>query len=140
MLKYFMLLISLFGLSYSDAISCTQSNSIASNIQVSLTPSNPTIGSNYVLDTTYTLSEDVYDGNAIYYVTLSGFPIVNEKDDLCKSLENGPTPCPLKKGVISSSINGTVPNDAPHGKYNSKITWNNEDNKEILCIEFDFDL
>ena len=72
-----MLLMSLFGLSYSDAISCTQSNSIASNIEVSLTPSNPTIGSNYVLDTIYTLSEDVYDGNAIYYVTLSGFPIVN---------------------------------------------------------------
>lgn len=118
--------------------SCSSPDSIATDLQLQLTPPNPTINSKYVLDSTYTLTETVTGGSANYYVTLSGFPIVNQKNDLCKDLQNGPTPCPLNKGPIKSQINGVIPSNTPHGSYNTKITWTNSNNQEILCIQFDF--
>jgi tartrate-resistant acid phosphatase type 5 len=124
----------------NDASSCTDANAIASNIIVTMKPSNPTIGSNYELDTTYTLSETITGGTANYYVSLSGFPVINQKNDLCKDLSNGPTPCPLNKGTINSKITGTVPSNSPHGSYSSKIIWTNTNNQQILCLQFNFNL
>lgn len=42
------------------------------------------------------------------------FSIV-QTDDLCKDLSGGDTPCPLNKGVISSTSSSTIPNGLPSG-------------------------
>lgn len=121
-----------------DASSCTSAGALASNVQVSLSPANPKIGDTYTLSTSYDLSADVTGGSAQYKVSLSGFPVVNEKHDLCDDLKDGPTPCPLKAGPISSSITGTVPSSTPHGSYDSTITWTDSNGSEVLCLKFDF--
>ena len=122
------------------AISCSSSGSIANNVKVTLTPENPTIGSKYELTTSYVLTKDITGGTSIYTVSISGFNVLNKKDDLCKDLSTGNTPCPLKAGKISSTINGVIPTNIPHGKYDSKIVWNDLNGEEILCLDFTFTL
>jgi hypothetical protein len=122
----------------SSIQSCSSTNSIASNIKLTMTPENPTIGSKYELDTSYDLSETITSGYANYIVKLSGFPVVNKKEDLCSDLKSGPTPCPLEKGHINSKISGVIPDNMPHGDYLTVIKWNTLDNNEILCLQLEF--
>lgn len=92
------------------------------------------------MDVSYDLGDTVIDaGTAVYKASLSGIPVVNESDDLCEDLKDGETPCPLS-GHVSSSSKDTVPDDLPHGKLTSTVTYNDADGNEIVCVALDLKL
>eukprot|EP01138_Halocafeteria_seosinensis_P010298 gb/GECG01010516.1/.p1 GENE.gb/GECG01010516.1/~~gb/GECG01010516.1/.p1 ORF type:complete len:173 (+),score=14.58 gb/GECG01010516.1/:1-519(+) len=124
----------------TGASSCTSDNAIAKDVQVSLSPSNPKPGDDYTLHVSYDLGDHkVEGGKAVYEAKLNGFPVVDQTDDLCKDLKNGPTPCPLS-GQVDSKVKQTVPSDLPHGDLKSSITYKDQDGKEIVCFEIDLSL
>lgn len=105
-----------------------------------MSPSNPGPGDKYDLKVSYDLGDTTIDGGkAVYKASLSGVPVVDETDDLCEDLKNGDTPCPLSGHVESTSSN-TVPEDLPHGKLHSTITYKDSGGQEIVCFEVDTQL
>lgn len=126
------------------ASSCTTSDAIAKNVQVSLSPSNPKPGDKYTLTASYDLGSYVISsdgkGKALYKASLSGFPVVDQSDDLCTDLnKGGSTPCPLT-GVVSSTSTDTVPTNLPHGNLVSKIIYQTSGGQQIVCFEVDLSL
>ena len=118
---------------------CGSSTDLARNLMVYLSPSDPKPGDTYKTVTDYDLDTQITGGTATYKATLSGFPIVNQKDDLCTDLATGSTPCPLGPGHIHSEDTSTVPTNV-HGNLVSTMTWTNSDGHHILCLEFHFSL
>eukprot|EP01138_Halocafeteria_seosinensis_P010295 gb/GECG01010513.1/.p1 GENE.gb/GECG01010513.1/~~gb/GECG01010513.1/.p1 ORF type:complete len:144 (+),score=19.48 gb/GECG01010513.1/:1-432(+) len=119
---------------------CDESKVIATNVEVSMSPSNPGPGESYSLTVSYDLGDTVVDGGkAKYYATLGGFPVVNQSDDLCEDLKDGKTPCPLT-GHVSSTTTDVVPDDLPHGNLHSTITYIDQSGNEVVCIEVDLKL
>eukprot|EP00499_Haloplacidia_sp_CaronLabIsolate_P010601 CAMPEP_0196780156 /NCGR_PEP_ID=MMETSP1104-20130614/7243_1 /TAXON_ID=33652 /ORGANISM="Cafeteria sp., Strain Caron Lab Isolate" /LENGTH=179 /DNA_ID=CAMNT_0042150347 /DNA_START=9 /DNA_END=548 /DNA_ORIENTATION=+ len=117
--------------------SCTKQGSHASDVTVSLDPTNPQAGQNYTLTSSYTLDETVTGGKSSYVGTLNGIPVVSTTTDLCKSLAGSPTPCPLQKGPIKSTTSNTMPSDLPAGTFKGTINWTDQNGEPILCIEVD---
>ena len=118
---------------------CSTSGALAKNLKVTLSPSDPKPGDEYATVTDYDLDEQITGGTATYKATLSGFPIVNQKDDLCTDLKDGQTPCPLGPGHIHSDEKSTVPTGV-HGQLASTVTWTATSGTQILCLELHFSL
>jgi len=122
---------------------CGKSDDLAQDLTITLSPENPKAGDTYHTITDYTLADGVVvtSGKAYYKATLSGFPIVNQADDLCEDLKDGSTPCPLS-GHIHSDDSSDMP-DGVHGALSSTMRWTaNIDGteKEILCLQLQFSL
>ena len=113
---------------------------IATNVEISMSPSNPGPGDEYELSVSYDLGSTVVDGGkAVYYAKLGFIPVVDQSDDLCEDLKDGETPCPLT-GHVSSTSKDTVPGDLPHGDLHSTITYKDSNGQEVVCIEVDLKL
>ena len=122
---------------------CGAADDLAENVAVTVSPENPTPGQAYTTVTDYTIREGVTitSGKAYYKATLSGFPIVNQSDDLCEDLKTGSTPCPLS-GHVHSEETSDMPTGA-HGTLSSTMRWTTTMDgaeKEILCLQFQYNL
>lgn len=82
-------------------------------------------------------TSQVTGGTAKYKASFDGFPVVNEKDDLCTTLEGGDSPCPLS-GHIDSSATDEVPADTPSGTLKGTISWTDQNGEPILCLAYTF--
>ena len=128
-----------FNSSLRSVATCGSSTDLAKNLMITLSPSDPKPGDTYTTITEYDLDVQITGGTATYKATLSGFPIVNQKDDLCTDLATGTTPCLLGPGHIHSEDKSTVPTGV-HGNLVSSMIWTNSDGRQILCLEFHFSL
>eukprot|EP00943_MAST-04B_sp_MAST-4B-sp1_P001481 g1481.t1 len=120
------------------AINCGGSDDIASDVQVALEPSDCTVskGGEFTLTSSYSLSEEVTSGKANYRASLNGLPVINQNDDLCTDLKDGPTPCPLAKGPHKSKITKPLPDGVPAGTFVAQQSWTTDDGKPILCLKY----
>jgi len=74
---------------------------IATALSVDVSPSFTLAkGASYTYTAGYTMGKTVTGGQAAFKTTLSGIPIMNSKEDLCDSLKDSPTPCPLNAGPV----------------------------------------
>jgi hypothetical protein len=122
--------------------SCGSSSDLAKDLQLSISPNDPKSGQEYTVDTSYTLDVEVNKGKAYYHATLSGFPIVDQTDDLCEDLSTGTTPCPVGPGYIESHDTSTVPSGV-HGSLVATMKWTaiiDGVEKPYLCTESRFSL
>lgn len=122
---------------------CGAADDLAQDVAVTVSPENPTPGQSYTTVTDYTIQDGVTisSGKAYYKATLSGFPIVNQSDDLCEDLKTGSTPCPLS-GHVHSEETSDMPTGA-HGTLSSTMRWTTTISgaeKEILCLQFQYNL
>lgn len=117
------------------------SNTIASNIIVSLNPETPKPNQDVSLEVSYDLSQDVTSGYIIYKASLNGFPVVNSKNDLCNTLKDGDEPCPLTKGSKTTKSTVKMPNIS--GLLDSTMSWYSTTTtnvQEIFCIHIQINL
>jgi len=130
----FYLLFSIITMVSSSVNICSTSDSIAKNLQVNLDPTNPTSGNPFILSLIYDLDEEVTDGELSVKATLSGFPIVNDKYNLCEELSKSDYLCPLDKGSHKMTWNNTVPSGI-HGAFSMKESWDFS-TRNILCFQY----
>lgn len=125
-----------------DSIStdCSSAKTLAQNIKVTMTPENPVSNQVVTMTVDYDLSQEVTDGQIYYSASLNGFPVINSKDDLCKTLKDGDDPCPLEVGHHTTKSTVTMPNIS--GSLDSTMTWYSGQDKtdEIFCIHIQIDL
>lgn len=129
-----------YELSNSITTECTTKDALASNIKVTLTPENPTSSQVVTMTIEYDLSEEVTSGSIFYKVTLNGFPVLNNKSDLCETIKGGDDPCPLEPGKHTTKSSVTMPNIS--GSLDSTMTWYSGDDtsRQIFCVHLQIDL
>merc|ERR1712093_642136 len=86
--------------------SCGAADDLAENVAVTVSPENPTPGQAYTTVTDYTIREGVTitSGKAYYKATLSGFPIVNQSDDLCEDLKTDHPLPPVRPRALRGDL------------------------------------
>lgn len=98
---------------------------------ITLEPDEPVVGSKYVISTAFTmigLEHDITDGTEDLKVSLSGYPIVNQKLALCENV-----PCPIGNGFHNFSWDGDVPSGV-HGDIDINEDWKMTNGSSILCF------
>ena len=95
-------------------------------------------GATYTYTAGYTMTKTVTAGQAVFKTTLSGLPIMNSKEDLCDSLADSPTPCPLTEGPVTSETTGSIPASTPTGTLESTVTYTDADGTQVLSFAICF--
>lgn len=138
-------------LSVSD---CTSSSDIAQVGQLTMDPPEPKKGDSYELHFNICGSKTISGGKAHYTTSLSGFPVLDEKTDLCEDLAGASVDCPVAPpadmdvclnqwdptelyAVVSDS---DLPTSLPSGQYKGRIQYLDDGGAEILCIDFSYRL
>jgi hypothetical protein len=106
---------------------CGGPNDLATINNYGLVPEIPTAGENMTLWIDYTLKQDVTGGTAVYEANLNGLPYI-QSYDLCTQ-----TACPILAGRHNESSISTFPTFL--GKLITAISWENENNLPILCVQ-----
>jgi hypothetical protein len=91
-------------------------------------PSAPIPGQSGTLLTSFKAPVSVESGKTRYTCTLNGLPVYDETLDLCSQ-----TACPITAGDHSEKSISAVPDTT--GKVICNISWRNNDDKELLCIQ-----
>ena len=93
-------------------------------------PANPVPGDNVSLWVAYDLPSPVITGGtATYKVTLNGVPFTPTIEDLCTQ-----TACPKDVGLNNESSWSIFPSGIS-GKIKSAISWNDQNNDLVWCVE-----
>ena len=95
-------------------------------------PMSPSPGEPTELFVTYDLKSPITGGTATYSITLNGIPFPATVDDLCKQ-----TDCPKQIGINNETSKSTFPSGIS-GKVVSKISWKNQDDQPVWCLESTF--
>lgn len=107
---------------------CGKSTDTAQFLNGSFLPESPKPGDLVTLSFAYDLLKPVTAGTAVYSVSLNGIPF-NTKEDLCTQTE-----CPKDPGTYIEWSQSTFPQVS--GKVVSTIQWLDQDNAEIVCIQY----
>ena len=93
-------------------------------------PANPVPGDNVSLWVAYDLPSPVITGGtATYKVTLNGVPFTPTIKDLCTQ-----TACPKNTGLNNETSWSIFPSGIS-GKIKSAISWNDQNNNLVWCVE-----
>jgi hypothetical protein len=95
-------------------------------------PVNPVAGEPTELWVAYDLKSQITGGTATYSFTLNGLPFTPTVDDLCTQ-----TVCPKDVGSYNETSKSTFPSGVS-GKIVSKITWKNQNDEPVWCLESTF--
>jgi hypothetical protein len=119
----------------------TSADALSENLKIDVTPSYTLKkGEDYVYTASYTMKKTVTGGKAKFLTSISGIPIMNTEVDLCDSLKDSPTPCPLEAGPIQSVNPGSIPSASPLGTLESKVTYTDTDGTQILSFSICFQI
>ena len=116
---------------------CGSSSDTAKNLVISITPDSPKGGQEVTTIFKYDLSKEVMSGKASYGFTFNGIPFSPTVDDLCADQAGGccPDPCPLSVGAHENKSLSNFP-EGVSGKIVTTIKWTDQDNDQILCVEW----
>ena len=107
---------------------CGLPTDTAQFLNASFLPDAPKPGDAVTLSFAYALTKPIVSGTAVYSITLNGIPF-NTKEDLCTQ-----TSCPKDPGTYIEWSHSTFPQIS--GKAVSKIQWMDQDNAEVVCIQY----
>lgn len=109
---------------------CSNGAGRATLLGFASSPENPVAGDNVTLWVAYNLpSPAITSGTATYKFSLNGIPFTPTIDDLCTQ-----TACPKEVGVNNESSSSMFPSGVS-GKIVSSITWKDQNNDLIWCVE-----
>jgi len=122
---------------YGSFRNCGSSSDTAKNLIISITPDSPKGGQEVTTIFKYDLSKEVTSGKASYGFTFNGIPFSPTVDDLCADQAGGccPDPCPLAVGAHENKSLSNFP-EGVSGKIVTTIKWTDQDNAQILCVEW----
>lgn len=93
-------------------------------------PANPVAGDNVSLWVAYDFAAPaITGGTATYAVSLNSIPFTPTIDDLCTQ-----TSCPKDPGMYNETSWSTFPSGIT-GKIKSTITWKDQNNDLVWCVE-----
>lgn len=93
-------------------------------------PANPVAGDNVSLWVAYDLpAPAITGGTATYAFNLNGIPFTPTVEDLCTQ-----TACPKETGFNNETSSSIFPSGVS-GKIKSSITWKDQDNALVWCVE-----
>ena len=124
----------------SPASNCGSSNDVAQNLKVTISPENPQQGDPYTLTLDFDLTEEITKGTMVIKADFSGYPVVDETDDLCTKLSENNINCPIAPGHYTWSWKDTEPTGLPHGTLSGSEVWKMSDGREILCFAYKYGL
>lgn len=110
---------------------CSSPNALARNFVASISTDTPAKGENVTTVFDFDLDYPIAGGTAKYAATLNGFPY-SASAPLCDETQKSGDPCPLAAGHHHQT---SVSTNSVTGKLVTKITWVDETNAEILCVE-----
>jgi hypothetical protein len=122
---------------YGSFRNCGSSSDTAKNLVISITPDSPKGGQEVTTIFKYDLSKEVTSGKASYGFTFNGIPFSPTVDELCADQAGGccPDPCPLAVGAHENKSLSNFP-EGVSGKIVTTIKWTDQDNAQILCVEW----
>lgn len=124
-------------IAFASTIRICDSYMLAHDPKISITPENPIPGDSYIITTAFSitgLETDIVDGTEELKITLSGFPVVNEKLPLCENV-----PCPIGNGLYNVSWDGDVPSGV-HGALLISENWKMTNGTSILCFSVGYSI
>jgi hypothetical protein len=93
-------------------------------------PTSPAPGDNVSLWIAYDLpAPAITGGTATYAFTLNGIPFTPTVNDLCTQ-----TACPKETGFNNETSSSVFPSGVS-GKIVSSVTWNDQNNNLVWCVE-----
>ena len=126
---------------------------LASNVQVTLNPAQPSSGEKYTLTLSFDLAQavrtatgpsaarvsrstrillsQVTGGSVNYIASVNGISVLNQSTDLCEDLQKGGNSCPLAVGANTLTSSGTMPSVS--GTVKSKAVWTDSNGAPVLC-------
>lgn len=125
MLPVFLMALALYGGTVKD---CTQKGSLASVLDMGISPLKPVAGDTSYLWVEFDLSDTVYNGTATYSYTYNFVPFEPTVVDLCEQTE-----CPIYAGIQNVTGNSTFPDIS--GLLVVKVEWKDGDENPIWCVE-----
>lgn len=116
---------------------CGSSSDTAKNLVISIVPDAPKAGQSVTTIFQYDLSKEVTSGTASYGFTFNGIPFSPELHDLCEEQSGGccPDPCPLAAVYHENKSISDFPSGVS-GKIVTTIKWTDQDDAQILCVEW----
>ncbi|WP_411024974.1 ML domain-containing protein, partial [Salmonella sp. s54836] len=119
---------------------CTRSSDDAEILSVVITPDPPAKGQNLTVTLTINLKTEITSGKIHVNIKWSIFPI-SRTLDLCTVVMQAGETCPLMPGNnITHTVHELIPSSIPGGHYTGSVTINDQNGKEIVCIDLDFHL
>lgn len=119
-----------FFLGVSTIRDCGNGKGRASLLGFDSEPANPVAGDNVSLWVAYDLpAPAITGGTATYTFTLNGIPFPSTVDDLCTQ-----TSCPKDTGFNNESSWSVFPSGVS-GKIVSSISWKDQDDALVWCVE-----
>lgn len=122
----------LFGLfaGLSSIRDCSNGQGRATLLGFDSLPANPVAGDNVTLWVAYDLpAPAITGGTATYKFTLNGIPFTPTIEDLCTQ-----TVCPKETGFNNESSWSIFPSGVS-GKITSSITWKDQNDDLVWCVE-----
>ena len=109
---------------------CGAGKSLFKINSMSLSPVDPMPGDIVTLNLDYTVPDGVVvmDGLTRYDFTYNFLPLSPTIEPLCQNI-----PCPLASGTYVNKSSSTWPTGLS-GSLTTKITWADQDEKQLLCI------
>lgn len=109
---------------------CSNGNGRAALLGFDSQPTNPISGENVSLWVAYDLpAPQITGGTATYAFSLNGIPFAPTVDDLCTQ-----TVCPKETGFNNETSESVFPSGVS-GKIVSSITWNDQNDDLVWCVE-----
>merc|ERR1712129_423021 len=101
----------------------------------SLEPNDIHSNENVTLKINSTLSEDVSNGTIHIDAKVRIIPVYDKTLNLCTELAQANMSCPLKKGPYDFEKTLAIPNIPVHGQITATVTINDQNAKQLLCMQ-----
>ena len=108
---------------------CGDGRDIAKYISGSINPIPAVPGENMTVSFTYNIGVPITDGTVDYSYTINYLPAPSVSKPLCEE-----TSCPKEVGTNTETSTSVFPTDVS-GRIEGKISWKNEFNEQILCVQ-----
>ncbi|KAN0009655.1 hypothetical protein ACTFIU_006952 [Dictyostelium citrinum] len=127
---YILILFVLISTSLGDIWTNCGPNEKFKITSVSIVPDPPVKGKLITISGSGVLGENVTSGEVAILVKFGLITLINEKKDIC-TFPGSPLTCPIKSGEYTHSVNFTIPEAAPNGKYTGHVSVTDQDSSEI---------
>ena len=117
---------------------CTSANDTSIIEKVTISPDPPEVGKNVTVTATVNMKEQVSGGTINVDIHVS-FIHIKKTLDLCATLEKAGKTCPIAAGSATTTITQHIPG-SPKGHAKGTIKVNDDNGKEIACVEINLEI
>jgi len=102
---------------------------------IAISPNPPVKGEPVTIAASGSVFETVTAGTLHFTVALDGIQLISKTKDLCSILHKANLTCPVRQGSMAIKITETLPSWAPSGNYSAKGVAQDQNGKELACLQ-----